>query len=120
MPKDVNLQCKITVRRKGRDGWIAYSYLHFPAVWAPGQRPVCELCPLKSQRERHVTFSFSQKPTCLFVKLSAIIMTKHTSTNSTSITFTVIRIHLNSKFKYQCCCCCLHLQSEFLKCYIKR
>ena len=27
-------------------GLIAYGYLHFPAVWASGQRPVGELCPL--------------------------------------------------------------------------
>lgn len=61
MPEYVNIPCKCTVRMRGCNGRFAYSYLHFPAVWAPCQRPVCELCPLELRGERCVTFSLSYK-----------------------------------------------------------
>lgn len=47
---------------RGRNGWFAYGYLHFPAVRAPGQRPVRELCPLEWSRGRHESFSCSVRP----------------------------------------------------------
>lgn len=66
-PEDANVR-----REEGGDVMheLLYSYLHFPAVWAPGQRSVCELCPLELRRERSVTFSFrptNNMPLCQII-----------------------------------------------------
>lgn len=52
MPHAVNLKHGLWEWSAVTDEFV-YGYLHFPAMWAPGQRPVRELCPLKLQRQTH-------------------------------------------------------------------